>query len=137
MEAWVQNVLSKWKDEGVKVNDGVSLSEIEKAERILNFMLPEDFKAFYKAVNGFEDFEFIESWISLWSINRIIAEYNKENRFIMFSDFSLSVCQYGFDKENGDIYKAYSHHQQEPFEFLTKSFKEFIEFIDNDSELLF
>lgn len=88
-------------------------------------------------VNGFVDFEYRGFFLSLWSLGRIIDDYDKDKEFIMFSDYSLSVCQYGFHRDKKGIFKTYTHHQQGPAEYVAETFRQMIAFINSDSELLF
>lgn len=137
MESWVESAINQWRLEEVKLNSPASISYIEQAESILNFRFPEDFKQLYLAVNGFADFEVRGFFLSLWSLESIVDDYNKANKLIIFGDFSLSVCQYGFDRNRDGIFRAYTHHQQEPVEFVANTFQEIVGLINRDSELLF
>jgi hypothetical protein len=137
MKLWIQNAIDQWNTEGLQLNPPASASDIEKAEACLSFHFPEDFKELYSIVNGFADFEIRGFMLSLWSLDRIIDDYTASKKFIMFSDFSISVCQYGFDKDKIGVFKAYTHHQQGSYELVTESFQEMIELINTDSELLF
>ncbi|GAB3931576.1 SMI1/KNR4 family protein [Mucilaginibacter myungsuensis] len=136
MEKWVTEAIELWKADGVKLNAGSSLKELEGVERRNGFKFPDDFKILYAHVNGFEDFDSRGFMLSLWSTGRIIEENDISMDCIMFADFSLSVCQYGFEKKTGRIFKAYTHFQQGG-EYLTDSFREFIDLFNSESELLF
>ena len=137
MGNWVQQAITQWNEEGLELNPPATATDIENAEKHIGFSFPEDLKELYLTVNGFVDFEWKSSMISLWSLNRIVEDYNEIKRFIMFSDFSISLCQYGFAKDHTGIFKAFTHHQKEPAQFIARSFQEVIELINSDSELLF
>lgn len=137
MEEWIEAAMSQWRQEELEINPPASMGLIEKAESILSLRFPLDFKQLYLAVNGFVDFELRGFMLSLWSLERIIDDYNREKDLVKFGDHSISVCQYGFDKNKLGIYKSYTHHQVGPIEFITGSFKELISLFNHDDEILF
>jgi hypothetical protein len=137
MEEWVEHAISQWRREGIRLNPPATMPSIEKVECILDLSFPEDFKQLYLNANGFLDFDARGFFLSLWSLERIIDDYNPAKKFTMFCDNSLSVCQYGFDRNKPGIFKAYTHHQQGPVELIAKSFKELITLFNDDDEILF
>jgi hypothetical protein len=137
MEDWVESAISQWRQEELEINPPAPIKSIKNAESILNFRFPPDFKGLYLSVNGFVNFEQRGFMLSLWSIERIVDDYDPAKKFIMFSDYSLSVCQYGFDRNKTGIFKAYTHHQQGPVQFVAESFKELIRLFNDDGEILF
>lgn len=134
---WVQQAIAQWKEEELELNSGADIAEIERVENKIGYKFPDDFKNLYLNVNGFIDFEWNGSMLSLWSLGRIEDDYEDANKYIMFGDFFTSLCQYGFDKSNGHIFKAYTHHQVGPVQFIVKSFQELIELFNSNSQLLF
>ena len=137
MGNWISEVLAQWKEEGIEINQGASFADIERAEDLIGYRFPNDFRELYSVVNGFVDFEARGFYLSLWSLNRIVDDYDKDKEFIIFSDHSLSVCQYGFHRSKAGIFKTYTHHQQGPTEHIAESFRQAVELINRDSELLF
>lgn len=129
MENWIEDVIIKWKSEGVKVNPPATLAEIEFAEAIVNFEFPLDFKAFYLKINGFEDCEWQEHMFSFWSLKRILEEWSDRNNtnFIGFCDFLISSHEIGFDIISRCIIIDYSIEG----EIVSNSFKETIELINS------
>ncbi|MBW4888896.1 SMI1/KNR4 family protein [Mucilaginibacter sp. HMF5004] len=137
MESWVQKAISQWTIEGLKLNPAVTVADIANAEEQIGFSFPDDFKQLYLTVNGFVDFEFRGFFmLSLWSLERILADYDKTKELIMFSDHSISLCQYGFNKNKTGLFRAWTHHQQGPVDFIAESFRQIIELINSDSQLL-
>lgn len=137
MENWISEALVQWREEGIEINQEASFADIERTEDRIGYKFPNDFRELYSVVNGFVDFEARGFYLSLWSLNRIIKDYNKDKEFIMFGDHSLSVCQYGFHRSKPGIFKTYTHHQQGPIEHIAESFRQTVELINLDSELLF
>ncbi|WP_158828539.1 SMI1/KNR4 family protein [Mucilaginibacter lacusdianchii] len=137
MEQWIELILNQWRQEGVELNPPAALASIEKAQSIINFNFPDDFKLLYSVVDGFKDFEWRNSMISLWSLDKIIGNYDETTDYIVISDFFISVCQYGFDKDSKEIYKTYSHSQKGPAEIIAQSFQGFLKLINCDSATLF
>ncbi|TSD66401.1 SMI1/KNR4 family protein [Inquilinus sp. KBS0705] len=93
--------------EDVKLNPPATVSDIKETESILGFKFPSDFKEFYLAANGFEDWDMQENNFSFWPLNRIIEEHNKADNksFIGFSDWLIRCNAIGFIKESSGIYK--------------------------------
>ncbi len=137
METWVQQAIDQWKKEGIELKKGVSSEKFQWAEAQIGFVFPEDFKKLYSVVNGFVDFEMRGFMLSLWSLERIVDNYQDKKGFIMFSDHSISVCQYGFSKIRQEIFKSHTHNQYGPIDIIAQSFQQMIELFNCDSELLF
>ena len=137
MESWITNAIRQWREEKIELNQGASFADIEKVQDLIGFKFPSDFRELYLVANGFVDFEARGFFLSLWSLGRIIENYDKGKQFIMFGDHSLSVCQYGFHRSKPGIFKTYTHHQQGPIEHIAESFRQTVELINLDSELLF
>jgi cell wall assembly regulator SMI1 len=74
---WTGQAILTWTNSGIKLQQGLSLNTIMDFEEQLNFQFPQDFKELYQKVNGFEDFEWNKQMFSLWSLNRILKEYQE------------------------------------------------------------
>jgi len=109
MENWIQDAILKWKSEGVKLNPPATIAEIEKAEVVLDFNFPDDFKQLYLVVNGFEDWDMQEHNFSFWPLDRIMEQHGEGNNksFIGFSDWAILCNVIGFVKESAGVYKDY------------------------------
>nr|WP_067060126.1 SMI1/KNR4 family protein [Mucilaginibacter sp. L294] len=130
MENWVQEVISKWKLEGVKLNPPATAIEIENAESILNFKFPQDFKDFYLNVNGFDGLDWQEHMFTLWPLEMIVRDFetNGDDTFVGFCDFLLASHFIGYCKNIEGIFKVYNG--QADKDFLVNSFREAIELIN-------
>lgn len=141
MQNWVQEVITKWRSETVKLNTPAIATDIEKTEAALNFKFPEDFREFYLVANGFEDYDWQEHMFSLWPLERIIEEYESEDkRFIGFCDFFTSSLFIGFNKIQPGIFKIYNlkeHQNVEMGVLIAQSFEEVIGMINSSSDLLY
>jgi cell wall assembly regulator SMI1 len=111
MEKWIGEVVSKWNAEGVKLNPAVTVADIEKAELILDFKLPEGFKALYLVFNGFSDWGWQEHFFSLWPLERIVEEYtiSEDKSYIVFCDYLMYSHSIGFMKDETGVFKSYGH----------------------------
>jgi hypothetical protein len=138
MENWIHDTLSQWGSEGLEINPKSNLVDIEKAELILSFKFPEDFKQFYLVANGFSEYEWRNNLFSIWSLERIVKEYNGSfDGFIGFCDYSICVFSLGFDKKKSGIYRHYFEFQEGGIDFVSNSFEETIDLINSDSKLLY
>jgi hypothetical protein len=135
MENWLQELLIKWRSEGVKLNPPASVAEIENAETVLDFKFPEDFKAFYLQVNGFADFYMQEEQFTLWPITEIIKTFGFEDtEFIGFCDYLVNSHSIGYSKKFQGIFKDYAHVSDS---IIAKTFKELIEIINSNPAIAY
>jgi len=137
MENWIQDVIAKWRSEGVELNPPVSITEIENAESILDFRFPTGFKDFYLQANGFEGFDWQEHMFTLWPLNLIVEEFksvHSNGNFIGFSDWLLASHMIGFNKNKPGIFKSYHN---DDGEFIADSFDMFIDMINSNNNLIY
>ncbi|EHQ29459.1 SMI1/KNR4 family protein [Mucilaginibacter paludis] len=139
MEAWIQNAVVQWKEEHLDLNPGASIIDIEKAENHIKYKFPDDFKQLYLTINGFVDYEWRSNLFSIWSLDRIVKEFDGLNGdgFISFCDYSICVFCLGFKKDKSGVYRSYLSFQNGENDFVTTTFKEAIGLINSDSELLY
>jgi hypothetical protein len=130
MENWIEEVISKWRSEGVKLNPPATIAEIETTEAVLNFRFPQDFKDFYLQANGFADLDWQEHMFTLWPLELIIKEFeeNGNDTFVGFCDFLIASHFIGYYKNIEGVYKFYIG--QEVKDFLANSYRETIELIN-------
>jgi hypothetical protein len=131
---WINDAISTWQKEGVKLRPGVLETYIAEMEPWLGFTFPQDFYEFYKVVNGFEGHESNQEMFSLWSLETLWEEYSgsEDTEFIGFCDYLINSHQIGFIKGKPGIYKDYSR-----IEKVADSFREFIELLNTGSDLLY
>jgi hypothetical protein len=139
MNKWVQNVVSKWKTEGVKINNGTSLGDIEALESVLDFKFPDDFKDFYLAIDGFKDLDWQEHMFYFWPLEKIIEEFNEslDKNFIGFCDFLLASHYIGFKKNQTGIFKMYSISDRAEDNSIAQTFEEVVGMINSRSDLIY
>ncbi|MFD0749422.1 SMI1/KNR4 family protein [Mucilaginibacter calamicampi] len=137
MEKWLDEALGIWKSQNLKLNEKASTTLIETAESFLNFQFPDDFKQLYLEMNGFDYLEWEEHLFSVWSLERIIEEFEPERDFITFSDYSLSANHIGFRIGRVGIYKIYPSLEDVRPELISKSFKEVVNMINSNSKLVY
>ncbi len=138
MENWIETVFKKWNSEGVKINEGASIELIKAVEEKLNFIFPDDFKAFYQKINGFKDLDWQEHMFCFWSLERIVEEFEEpdDEDFIGFCDFFTSSSYFGYKKNCKGIFKRYSMHQVEATPFA-QTFEEVVGLINSSNDLIY
>ena len=72
----MDRMLARWRAEGVALNDGGSMMQIESLERLIGNALPEDMRTFYTAANGMADYQHDPRMVSVWSLERVVRERN-------------------------------------------------------------
>jgi hypothetical protein len=137
MAAWVQELISKWEAEGVKINDGASLEEIKSTETILEFEFPDDFKEFYLQINGFKGLDWQEHMFYFWPLERIIEENDKLSDFVSFCDFLLASHYIGFKRNRTEIFKMYSISNRAEDNPIAQTFEEVVNLINTNSHLIY
>jgi hypothetical protein len=130
---WTGEAILTWTNSGIKLRQGHSLNAIVDFEEQLNFQFPQDFKELYQKVNGFEDFEWNKHMFSLWSLDRILKEFQEDdnNNYVGFCDYLISSHSIGFFKTEEGVFKSYD--QTKP---IAKTFKASIDLINLNSDLL-
>jgi hypothetical protein len=131
---WTGQAILTWTNSGIKLQQGLSLNTIMDFEEQLNFQFPQDFKELYQKVNGFEDFEWNKQMFSLWSLNRILKEYQEDDddNYVGLCDYLISSHSIGFFKTEEGVFKSYD--QTNP---IAKTFKESIDLINSNLDLLY
>jgi hypothetical protein len=137
MDNWIQEVIAKWKSEGVKLGPPASISDIEKVESVFNFKLPIDFKEFYLACNGFADLDWQKNMFTLWPLEMMVEEYkdSRNQNFVGFSDFLLASHFIGFNKDRTGVFKSYQY--LEDGELIAETFEEVIMMINSGSDRVY
>ena len=130
---WISEAIITWQKEGIPLMPGVSLQYIEEVEEMLDFTFPDDFKAFYTAVDGYAIDTMSNSMIYMWPVNMIFKEYmaGDDDDFIAFCDYMVNSHRIGFIKNEPGIYKCYD--RKEP---IADSFSTCMQLIYTDSPLI-
>jgi hypothetical protein len=137
MEDWIEVALSQWTEQNVKLNTPATQTSIEQAEYKLGFQFPQDFKQLYLVVDGFNDYEWQEHMFSIWSLERIIEEYENsgDEDFIGFCDFLICSHFIGFSKADINIWKKFSIvYSKDP---LSGTFKEIIRLVNDSHDSIY
>ena len=137
MENWIQDVISKWREEEVELNPPATFAEIGDIETALNFKFPDDFKEFYLSANGFNGFDWQEHMFTLWPLNLIKDEFksvHSNGNFIGFSDWLLASHLIGFNKNRPGVFKSYNG---DDGELIAESFEIFVDMINSKNKLLY
>lgn len=139
MENWVDDVVLKWRTEGVKINESAPNELIENAEKVLKFTFPADFKEFYSAINGFKDLDWQEHMFYFWPLERIMEETFDlpDKNFIPFCDFLLASHYIGFKRNQNGIYKLYSNLSAAENAPIAQTMEEVVSLINSSSDLIY
>jgi hypothetical protein len=132
--SWTDQAIDLWISKGIKLQNGISIDKISDFEKLFDFKFPQDFIELYSKANGFEDFDWNEYMFSLWSLDRILKEYQEDGNtnYIGFCDFLINSHSIGFFKTDNGIFKSYD--QTQP---IGNTFKEVIELINSNSDLIY
>ncbi len=132
--SWADQSIAIWTTGGIKLNDGIPLDKIAKFENHLDYTFPKDFLHLYQKVNGFKEFDWNENMFSLWSLERILKEYQKggDSNYIGFCDYLINSHTIGFSKSDNRIYKYYNKPQP-----IANTFQETITLLNSNADLLY
>ncbi|MDO5972322.1 SMI1/KNR4 family protein [Flavivirga aquimarina] len=134
----IDNIIQEFKDQGVELNSGTFEKDISDLELHLNFKFKDDFKEFYKKVNGFKKRDWTKGMFSIFPLERIKEEYdlkkgkNSNINFIPFCDFLINSHWLGFLRDKEGVYK----YDDEP-EKISNTFEETLLLILEGSEKIY
>jgi cell wall assembly regulator SMI1 len=89
----IDQMLERWRAEGVALNPGASAMQIESLERLIGTQLPTELRSFYSAANGMSDYQHDARMVSMWSIERSVRERNiqeGEDEWGQFQDIAFA-----------------------------------------------
>ena len=132
---WVDETVAYWKSISLKLNPGASDEKAVYCEMQMDFKFSQDFKDFHKKMDGFEDYEWSEDMMSLWSYDRILKEFNEEGRpdYVTICDYLIRSCDYVFKNGDQRVYK----HVGNCFESIAPSFQQFVGLLMADDKSLY
>jgi hypothetical protein len=131
----LQTKIKYWKSKGIELNTGVKDKDILALEKELSFTFPEDFKAFYRLLNGFKERDWTSNMFSLFPLERIKEEYEferNEKNFVPICDWLISSHHLGFLKGKPGIFKDYSQTEK-----VCNNLIELLDLIDSDSQKIY
>ncbi|RZL36946.1 MAG: hypothetical protein EOP00_29020, partial [Pedobacter sp.] len=128
-----------WLNEKVELNPGATIETINYAEEKLGFSFPNDFKELYLKVDGFKDWDRLPNMFSIWSLERILEQYNgdRKKEFVCFADYLINSWQICFAKNTSAVFIVYDKIIDEEPRYITEAFAEAIGFINSDSEKIY
>ena len=130
---WIDKAIAVWRGQQIELLPGATIHRISEVEGVIGFKFPADFVNFYLRVNGFKDFGWNNDMFSMWPLGRIIEEYEEiDNDFVPFCDFLINSHQIGFVKSQSGVFKSYDRSKP-----IANSFKEAIELINSNSDLIY
>ena len=127
-------LIKAWRHTDLKLNDPATEDLIQNTQQKIDYNFPEDFVRFYRQVNGFKDWDIIGNMFSIWTLERIVEEYETgdDKNFIPFCDYCIDCHRIGYLKDQAGVYKDYDQTSK-----ITDTFDETIKLIIKDSELLY
>jgi len=143
----ISEIIEQWKVELIQLNPPATIDSIKRAEQIVHYTFPPDFKELYLISDGFKDRDWRPNMFSLWPLQRIIDEYSEElsrntgnssyqdehaRNFVGFCDYLINIHQIGFFKNSIGVYKSYDE-----FNPIAQSFTEALQLINKDADLIY
>ena len=129
-------IIRLWQTQGVQLNTGSSHELIAEVEQHCQFTFPLAFKEFYRLANGFRSNDWTPDMFSLWSLEKIQAEYEASDEQILlpFCDWLIHSHHLGFVKDKPGIYKMYGTVEEKP---ICENFEQVLEWIALGSQELY
>jgi hypothetical protein len=136
----MEQLLERWRDEGVGLQPGASDRDIATIEGLLGASLPEDARAFYARMNGMTDFDYDGWFVSMWSAGRMLSERELttgtdergEYAQVAFADVMISSWFFWLRVRDGGVVTVFAELTAEEF----PSFSAFVERYLQDPEAL-
>ncbi len=131
---WISIQINFCKMSGVKLNSPATQEMITDTQNKLDYEFPSDFINFYRKANGFVEWDFIGNMFSIWSLEKIVNEYSNgdDKNFIPFCDHSIDLYRIGYLKSDEGVYNDFNQEKS-----ISKTFKDTLRLINEDSELLY
>ncbi len=132
----LDKIIEHWRHTQLKLNDPATIDLINDTQQKISFHFPDDFTNFYLKVNGFKDLDMTNEMFCVWTLERIVEEFEKSNNknFTPFCDYLIDSHRIGYLKDNLEVYKDY---YDEKMYKITDTLEETIKLIVIDSELLY
>lgn len=130
----IEEQIEVWRHTDLKLNDPATTDLIAETQQNLSYKFPADFIKFYIQVNGFKDGDIIGDIFSIWTLDRIVEEYEKndDKNFIPFCDYCIDCHRIGYLKDKAGVYKDYDQTDK-----IADNFDKIIELIIEDSSVLY
>jgi len=107
---WTDKIIAIWTIDKIKLSPPATIDKINATEESLIFQFPSDFKELYLKLDGFVDWDWTKNMFSIWPLERIVEEYNREpdKTFIVFCGLSNKCTSYWFrERENRNLQKLW------------------------------
>lgn len=111
-------VIENWRNEQTPLNAGVTEDELLAFEERFTLTLPTDFRYFYSLVNGMPNYEADKYFFSLWPLDRIATEVEREKALFEMREEETS----GEPKGNSlcsaisSLFHCFSATKKEPYQ---------------------
>jgi hypothetical protein len=127
-------ILKAWNDPEILLNAPANDFQVASIESQLGFSFPASIKLFWLAADGFRDNQLAENMIQLWSLERVMYEYQNrtDKNFIGFADFLINSTAYGFFRNKNGIFRDCDSHLP-----LCQSFEDWVKMVGNDAADLY
>ena len=147
METIGESLKQFWSQQGVKLKLGASEIEIFAFENKYNIRLPEDLKVYFSTVNGFDNSDVDEEFITFLPLEEIEplsinwSQVAEAKSYFIFADYSISCHVYAIKltidtKFDNPIFIDFNDNKS-PTQ-IADSFSEFAQsYIKNDYKVLF
>lgn len=136
----IDQLLGRWRDEGVHLQPGASENDIATIEALLGAQLPNDARALYERANGMEAYAHDGWFVSLWSADRmqsereVMAGSDERGNFLQvaFADVMISAWFLWFRVRDGGGVTVFAEMTKEEF----PTFSAFVEQYLRDPDAL-
>ena len=134
----IERAIEKWKVEDVALRSPKEETQVIAQLNALGRVYSRDVLALYTATGGMEDGESDSHMLSLWNLDRVVAETSRYDRpHILFGDFLIDSHFYCFKYENESrSLVCVDYFNGEEPELLAESVTEFFEILHTNAARL-
>ena len=134
----VETLRAIWTKQGIVLNSGIPKSIIDNFQNDFDFKFENDFLIYLTEINGFIDDSSDEAWFCFWNLDKMKIE-NKDashpKNLIWFSDHSINLCSFGFNKNDQKVYTHFDRRSE--IIFIANNFSEFVDiYLDDPYKLI-
>jgi uncharacterized protein VirK/YbjX len=134
----LQKAVNKWKNEGLRLQKPHSATEVKTAFAKSGIAAIKEVIEMYSVFNGFADGEPDSECMTFWTVEKILAEYQKESQYVVFADFLFDSHWYAFKTDDENTASIHLYYGDNETVKISNSLNEFFElYLTEPAKLLF
>ena len=123
----LNKLIRLWQKENLNLSAPNSEKQVIDCFFLIGKPLSKDILTLYTNFGGMLDGDMAESFLSVWTLERIVEENKIDSDLTCFADFMISAHYYAFNYENESVSSVYSNFETSKFIKIADSIEQFFE----------